>query len=786
MVSPGRYVEYGISHNGKAITVMSTDPTDSAVVASTIVDANSQGRVFRFQSREDSTSVLTGLTITGGLHAYGGGINCYKRSHPTITRNIIVGNSSFVGGGIRCYYSSPIIKNNLIKDNYVEWGGHGAGISCYFSSPVIENNRIIRNTTDHLADGGGIWCGNSSPTITNNIIRNNVAGYSGGFGGGIHCQANSNPVISNNTITENLQGGVYIANNSSPTITNTIIWGNAPYEVDAQNPVITYCDIRDGWDGEGNINEDPLFVDPNNGNFNVCEQSPCIDSGDPGIQDPDSTRSDIGVYFPDHSNCDFGNIWYISASAGNDSTGDGSSDNPFKTIQHGIDLSVSGDTILVAKGIYEENILLVSKSILLTSIFTFTGNPSDIENTVIDGGQSGAVLDIRGCDKMTTLSGFTIRNGDNPMGGGVLCYSSDALITDNIIRGNYAGRGGGIYCINSNPTIHDNRISGNSTRTNGAGIYCYHSDPLISSNIILANTTDGEEFEGGGISCFESDPVVKHNIIRENTAGYGGGIHAYDSNLMLSNNTITGNQALYGGAVAFASSTPIVRNVIFRDNKADLGPEIYLYSATNLVITHSNVEGGEDSTFVKPGCELFWGDGMIDTDPLFRDPDSDDFHLMAVACGDSLDSPCIDAGYPGIIDSLLDCSWGLGTNLSDIGTFSGGDSISVGTGDTEPGPRAPAQFSLLQNYPNPFNPSTTISFGLPGIAGFSQNVSLTIYSIRGRMVKMLVDKALTPGNYQIAWDGRDERGDQVPSGIYFYTLRSEERAPYTRKMNLMK
>ncbi len=246
MVAPGRYVEHDITFLGKAITVMGTDPEDTSVVASTVVDGSFLGRIFNFESLEDSTSVLTGLTITGGSHAYGGGINCFTRSSPKITRNIVTGNSSFGGAGIRCYHSSPVIRNNMIRGNNVLWGGHGAGISCYFSSPLIENNQIVENKTDNLADGGGIWCGNSSPTILNNTIRNNEAGTIGGYGGGIHCQVNSNPVITNNTITENLRGGIYITSDCDPVIKNTIIWANAPYELDAQGASITYSNVMGG------------------------------------------------------------------------------------------------------------------------------------------------------------------------------------------------------------------------------------------------------------------------------------------------------------------------------------------------------------------------------------------------------------------------------------------------------------------------------------------------------------------------------------------------------------
>jgi hypothetical protein len=105
----------------------------------------------------------------------------------------------------------------------------------------------------------------------------------------------------------------------------------------------------------------------------------------------------------------------------------------------------------------------------------------------------------------------------------------------------------------------------------------------------------------------------------------------------------------------------------------------------------------------------------------------------------------------------------------------------IGDGD-EPEVRLPTAFTLSQNYPNPFNPSTTVTFEIPGE---KQHVSLVIYDIRGRRVKTLVDGELEPGTYKVNWNGRDEGGKTVSSGIYLYTLRSNE-GTYTRKMTVLK
>ncbi|MCK4578350.1 MAG: tandem-95 repeat protein, partial [Candidatus Marinimicrobia bacterium] len=84
-----------------------------------------------------------------------------------------------------------------------------------------------------------------------------------------------------------------------------------------------------------------------------------------------------------------------------------------------------------------------------------------------------------------------------------------------------------------------------------------------------------------------------------------------------------------------------------------------------------------------------------------------------------------------------------------------------------PGP-LPTEFTLGQNYPNPFNPATTMEFGLP----LTGPVQLSIYDLRGRLVRRLLDRNLQPGYYQVVWDGREQTGAPAASGIYLGLLRA--------------
>jgi len=110
--------------------------------------------------------------------------------------------------------------------------------------------------------------------------------------------------------------------------------------------------------------------------------------------------------------------------------------------------------------------------------------------------------------------------------------------------------------------------------------------------------------------------------------------------------------------------------------------------------------------------------------------------------------------------------------------------VNVGIGDDPPFmPLLPKAFSLAQNYPNPFNPSTTIAYSIP--AGEAVHVDLKIYDLRGQLVRSLIAGEKEPGQYSAHWDGRDNKGREVGSGVYLYRIESESFTS-TRKMTVLR
>lgn len=83
--------------------------------------------------------------------------------------------------------------------------------------------------------------------------------------------------------------------------------------------------------------------------------------------------------------------------------------------------------------------------------------------------------------------------------------------------------------------------------------------------------------------------------------------------------------------------------------------------------------------------------------------------------------------------------------------------------------KIPKEFKLCQNFPNPFNPTTTIQFQLPK----SARVTIIIYDILGRQVRELVNKDFEPGYHSVIFDSKDNFGQLIASGVYFYRMHAE-------------
>ncbi|MHC4274422.1 MAG: right-handed parallel beta-helix repeat-containing protein [Planctomycetota bacterium] len=261
VVQPGTYYE-AINFGGKAVTLRSSYGPDV-----TIIDGTGSLHVVQCVSGEGPDTVLDGFTVTGGI-----------ANEPS---------SDDHGGGMFNDGSSPTVTNCTFSDN-TAWA-NGGGMYNANSAPTVTNCTFSGNSAE---SGGAMagWYGN--PTVVNCTFSGNWAIYGGGM-----YNVNSNPTVTNCTFNGNsaeIGGGMYNGS-GSPTVTNCVFWGDTPdeiYDSSKDMPVVTYCDVQGGYSGTGNINVDPIYVDPVNGDFRLSAGSPCIDAGD-NTAVPPGTDTDL-------------------------------------------------------------------------------------------------------------------------------------------------------------------------------------------------------------------------------------------------------------------------------------------------------------------------------------------------------------------------------------------------------------------------------------------------------------------------------------------------------------
>jgi len=604
LVSEGEYFENIVIEKKSVVLAAVLDD-------SVIINGNALSNVILIDTCQ--TVVIEGFHIKNGLaetvpYNLGGGILTIY-SGVSIINCIIESCTSENGGGFAAKYSSINMTDCTVLNNSSEWAGGGIFIasgSCQLSNCKIDNN-IVTGTWGGMNGGGGVFAFNSDIAIDSCQVSNNTENQM--CGGGFYIRgamsqtsfAISNSIFFGNT-SKGLGGAIYADSDldGPGIITNTICWNDTVLdgndsEINSWGNLSVSFSIIDGgylYPGEGVLTSDPLFCNAENGDFTVASNSPALASGDGGSN---IGGIEIGCQ-PPYS----GPVWHI-LTAGFDGSGDGSETNPFATIQHGINQSQNGDTVLVYPGTYVENINFNGKNIVVGSLFMTTQDTSYISSTIIDGDQNGSVVTFEsGEDNSAVISGFIINNG-------------------------FSSHGGGIHLIGSSPKITNCTISNNYVTNDGAGIYCLdQSSPNIINCKIVFNSADQVGGNGGGIKCANySSPTITNTEISNNVADQNGGgiLLTNDCSPHLINISLINNSASQGGGLWVGYSDVFLTNSIIWGN---LSGSIH-QNVGNITITYSDIEGG------------FIGTGNIDLDPLFIDATYNDFRL-------SDNSPCIGAG----------------------------------------------------------------------------------------------------------------------------------------------
>jgi len=325
-------------------------------------------------------------------------------------------------------------------------GHFGAGVYCSQSSALFSNCDISHNTAEGNIQGGGVFCGASSDIeFKNCVISNNTAEIGGGLCAGTSSDSAVETVtITNCTIAHNMGGGIY-SSSSDIAIRNSIVWYNDGTPIMLVDPVsvnpVLYSCVEGGYDGQGNIDTEPMFVSSSGNDYHLrsyvgrwsstwltssdsSEYSPCIDTGDPWdtawLVEPvtNGKHINMGAYggTAEASKSEYGFILHVNKS-GSDSNSGMSRSDAFATIQKAVTQACDGDTILVWPGTYREDVDLMSRAITLQSAgeaavvtasnaFAFTFQTAESSNCVVRN------LIITGCNK--TDGGAIILNGASP------------------------------------------------------------------------------------------------------------------------------------------------------------------------------------------------------------------------------------------------------------------------------------------------------------------------------------------------------------------------------------
>jgi hypothetical protein len=461
VVQSGTYTE-NLQFHGVDITLRSVDPTDPAVVETTLIQGATRDPVVEFEGSETEACLLTGFKISGNPGVWSWFGVSGNGTHATVERCWVIdirGDGILrVDGTIRlCTFTGNwdyvltlcggLIQGNLISGNTgglsgcdgvieenIIWGcGHPLQGALFGCSGTVRRNLIVDNAGDGLRNCHG-------------LIHDNVIADNGGAG-----LRSCNGQILGNTVHANLGGGIIECH---ALIRNCIVWGHRIWALAPEISLSTTPEFSCvyGWpaDERGNIGDDPLFLNPLGGDLRLAEDSPCIDAGSvihlplPPLRDVAGearlvgSQVDMGAHEWGAGEDSDGDLLMDAAEGtlgSNPLQGDTDGDGLFDfaethrgtdptvadapvglsvpgdadTIQRAVFLALRGETITVSPGVHRENLATHGRALTLQSI-----DPLDrtvVDATVIEG-DPATLIDLRGSEvEPSAIRGLTLLGG---------------------------------------------------------------------------------------------------------------------------------------------------------------------------------------------------------------------------------------------------------------------------------------------------------------------------------------------------------------------------------------
>ncbi|MHC4088193.1 MAG: right-handed parallel beta-helix repeat-containing protein, partial [Planctomycetota bacterium] len=352
-------------------------------------------------------------------------------------------------------------------------------------------------------------------------------------------------------------------------------------------------------------------------------------------------------------------------------------------------------------------------------------DPCDLMTETTRSENSFHVVTGSGTDSTAILDGFTITGGNaNGSGGGIYNEFGSPTVINCTLSENYAYMyGGGMYNWSSSPKLTNCKFDKNYVGYyGGGGLYNRkESNPMLTNCIFIENSSHG--YAGGMFSGHKSNAKLTNCEFLGNSATWGGaifnefgsnlniincifsgnlasasgaGMESFGSNPRLTNCTFSWNSAgREGGGIIIGRSNLTLTNCIFWENNAIRGSQIVVDNYSTMSVSYCDVQGGRDDVYVNRST-LNWGNGNIDTNPLFWNANGVDDILSTE--DDNLrllpGSPCLDAGDNSAVSSSvltdLDGDPRIKNDTVDMGAYEGPkqgfllstESVTVGEGKT--------------------------------------------------------------------------------------------------------
>ena len=733
LVYPGRYYE-NIDFNGKNITLASLELTtgNESYVDSTIIDGNHESSCIVIGNGE-TDAIVCGFSLTNGV-----GLEIYDDRW---------------GGGILIYnYSNVVLINCKIYNNSASTSG--GGIYASTANLILEGVDIFNNYSNN---GGGIGIQFEVDIIFDEVNRCNIYNNYAGVGCDILASSSYDINVVLDTFT------VITPDNYFATYPVHCFPGDGEFIFDIQN----------GW--METVNHD-LYVSPDgdddNSGLTYDEPLKTISWALHKIAsdslNPKTVFLAPGIYSGELN----GQIYPLGFKSNISMKGD--------IDDHAIIYKNSPNYGLVRIAFEKKNVL--------------------IENVIFQSPDYSkySILSVRDSNhESITTNNITLKN---IIIEDCLCLEryvasfylvSDLLLENVIIRNNTSEANAGISFINGNAkfincTLDNNHSTGEEEVIGCfSNFYCIARDSVLIENCVFSNSStqniEYRTFSIGTQQFYEPEVDVISSLFYNNYSPVEPpmflGDFSYipcdiinctfvDNTSPLATLQMTGYKNLY--------NTIMYDNTPYEIFLEDLTIHQGYYSTLN--VSHCNIKNGETGIYNENYANVVnWMDGNMDEDSIFVGEGDYPFALL-----DS--SLCIDAGTLELPEGVELPELDLAGNQRIYG-----ESVDMGayewyaTGAEEN--QIPPEVSgfQLSNFPNPFNPYTIIKYFLL----IESKVKLSIYNIKGQLIRTLVNEIQAYGEHTTYWEGRDENLRFVSSGIYFYKISAGEETEM-KKMILLK